>query len=190
MTTEPEIAASHAAPTSQRTASRILRGAVRAHDMLFHALTAVSVVMVVVLLLVTLREVVGRFLFNDPSGWVNEVSGYLVAGITFLGAGYALRSGQMIAVTLMVDRVPQRVRRWLTGLGLLFSFLVLLVAVYYAFDWVIGNYQADRRSNTRLRTRVWIPQAVMLIGLVGLQIELLRHALGCLVRTRTERHDG
>lgn len=178
MSTDRHVTAGHPSPGDPEPQEEgALRFARRAQGVLFHALTAAAVAMVLMLLAVMLREIVGRYVFNNPSGWAEEIAGYLVAGVTFLGAAYSLRSGNMISVTLLMDRLPHRVRGWFVGIGYLFSFLVLLLVLYYTSSWVLDNYLTDRRSNTGLRTRLWIPQAVMLLGLLGLEIELLRQAV-------------
>ncbi|MBU4576823.1 MAG: TRAP transporter small permease subunit, partial [Proteobacteria bacterium] len=35
-----------------------------------------------------LREVIGRYLLNSPSGWVNEVNQYLLCALSMLGGAY------------------------------------------------------------------------------------------------------
>jgi C4-dicarboxylate transporter, DctQ subunit len=156
----------------------------KVYEGVLSGITWLAMLAVLVLTIITLREVIGRHFFNAPSGWVDEIAGYLVAGTVFLGAAYALRTGQLISITLLVAKLPPPVFRIIAGLGLLVSFIAIVVAIYYVGDYVLHNYQIDRRSNTRLRVRLWMPQSIMFFGLVVLASELLRQAIATLIKPR------
>lgn len=173
---------------------RIGRTVAKLYEGVLSASKWLAVLMVLVLTVIMLREVIGRYFFDAPSGWVNEIAGYLVAGTVFLGAAYALRNGHMISISLLVDKLPPRAYRFVVGIGLLVSFMALLVAIYYVGDYVFNNYLIDRRSNTQLRVPLWMPQSVMFVGLVIVAVEMLRQAIASLVKPdheiREQRDDG
>lgn len=147
----------------------------------------VAGVAVAVLVLALIREVVGRYLFNSPTAWVDEVSGYTAAGVTFLGAAYALRHGELVSVTLLSERMGERLRRVSLAIGLLVAVIVLSVVVYSVAGFVWEIYETGARSNTALRVPQWIPRAVMLVGLIVLLLETVRQAIVAVIGAITSQ---
>lgn len=156
---------------------RVTRPFDRGLTWIIDALALLAGLAVVFLLLSMIREVVGRYLFNSPTTWVDEVAGYVVAGATFLGAAYALRRNELVSVTLVIDRLGERLRHWAVTVGYLVSAVVLVVVVYYVAQFVVESHAEGIRSNSTLRTSLWIPRAVMLLGLVILLLETLRQVV-------------
>jgi len=70
-------------------------------------------------------EVILRYLFAASLSWYDELVGYLLVWLTFLGAVLAQSHGQHVGIEDLVDRAPERARQALT----LTSHLVL-VAVH------------------------------------------------------------
>ncbi|MGE0238626.1 MAG: TRAP transporter small permease [Parvibaculaceae bacterium] len=73
--------------------------------------------------------------------WSEELSRSLMIWLIFLGAAYACRRAQMIALTFVVDMVPRRLMRVMDGLAALLCILFygLLVAVGLkatSFGWI------------------------------------------------------
>ena len=58
------------------------------------------------LTIVVFLQVLFRYVFNLPLFWTEETARYCLIWASMLGAGYALRHGQHIAVTYIVDRLP------------------------------------------------------------------------------------
>jgi len=86
--------------------------------------------------LCTLWQVVVRFLLtslnvNVAAPWSEEIARYLMIWVIFLGAGVACRRAQLIALELLVTRLPARLGRLLRYLALLgcMAFFVLLIVL-------------------------------------------------------------
>lgn len=93
-------------------------------------------------LVVITAQIVWRYVFNDSLTWTEELARYLFVWITFVGMALAIRDRTHIRVTLVVDQLPARLRRWLdmAQLALVTLFLCLLVGV--GFQWVWLNTDA------------------------------------------------
>lgn len=154
-----------------------LHGLNRGLDFLVRSCALIAAGGVVVILLALVREIVGRYLFNAPTIWVDELSGYVAAGVTFLGAAYALRNGDLVAMTLVSERLPARWRHAALALGLVVSAIVLAVVIYYVGIYVLDTHAGQVRSNSTWQVPLWIPRAVMLAGLVLLFLETVRQIL-------------
>jgi C4-dicarboxylate transporter DctQ subunit len=143
-------------------AYRILQGAG-----LFLACVA-SLLIVVVML----REVIGRYGFNAPTGWADEVAGYLVAGLAFLGVAASVRSGQMLSVTLFTERIRQPWRDRAEGVAYLLSLAMGCLVLWFLADFALENFESGRATQSALLLKLWIPQAVLSAGLLLLLMEL------------------
>ena len=99
-------------------------------------------------------EVILRYLFAASLSWYDELVGYLLVWLTFLGAVLAQSHGQHVGIEDLVDRAPERARRALT----LASHLVL-VAVHVVL-LVYGAQLAMRFLGERA-TSVPVPMGVV-----------------------------
>lgn len=68
-----------------------------------------------------------RYLAADSIVWAEEVARHLMIGLTFLGAGLALRHGTHIAIENLQDVLPRRAARVLRA-----AILVALAALFVA----------------------------------------------------------
>jgi TRAP-type C4-dicarboxylate transport system permease small subunit len=80
---------------------------------------------VLVILVLMIGASVGRSL-DWRVGWVNDVVAWLCASAAFMGMAYSFRNGDFVRVTLVLEVVPARVRRWLE----FFSLAVATVALH------------------------------------------------------------
>lgn len=120
-------------------------------------------------------DVVLRYVFNNPTKIADELSGYLLVGLTFMGATYALHAGKHIKVTLLLERLPMRASMWLDFILCSISAIVVLILAWKSAEVVIIHYRGGYEAATNLGTPTWMPQVVVPVGLVifGLAILLL-----------------
>ncbi len=137
------------------------------------AAMAVSGAAVVLMMALVTFEVVLRTFANRSTLVADEMAGYLLVAMTFLGLAPSLRRGAFIRIDTYRDRLRGGARRLLD---------VALVAVGLAYaitvDWYLWGLLADswRLGTTSIqvsRTPLWIPQAVMAVGGLLLIVELL-----------------
>jgi TRAP-type C4-dicarboxylate transport system permease small subunit len=127
-------------------------------------------------------QIVSRVLFTSVS-WTEEVSRFLLIWVTFLGATLAFQQGRHIAVTLMRDNLPLRLRKIVTGLSIMImiAFLVTLAVI----GWRYMNLQSFQKSPS-LRISMTYIYAVMPVTaaiMAGLAtIDLIRLLAGKPVR--------
>jgi len=51
-----------------------------------------------------------RFVLNNPLSWSEEAARYMMAWVTFMGAGLAMGQKRHIGVTILVSRLSRRIR--------------------------------------------------------------------------------
>lgn len=139
--------------------------------------------LVVFIFLITLAQIVGRqFGLVIPSA--NELSGFAMAGATFLALAPTLRAGAHIRVGVLVGRLRGRARQALeVGAGV-FSMLASSYAAFHLWRLVLDSYRYGDLAPGLLALPLWIPQSllatgmsVFVIALADLLVSLVRGEL-------------
>ncbi len=99
-----------------------------------------------------------------------EFGGFFLAGASFLALAYTLRHGAHIRVSLVIGRLPDRVRRRVEGWCVLFGGVFSALFTWNAALLVLDSIEFDERSYGIISVPLWIPQSVMTIGLAVLTI--------------------
>ena len=94
------------------------------------AIEVAAATLLAVDLLVVVVSVLGRYFFNAPMVWSDDVARMLLLAVTFLGAAAALAHGDNAGVTFFVDRLTERWRS-LVDAGV----AVVVVVVAAALCW-------------------------------------------------------
>ncbi|MDP3798638.1 MAG: TRAP transporter small permease [Polaromonas sp.] len=102
----------------------------------------------------------------DISG-LDAYAGYAIAAALFLALPGTLQHGDHIRVTLLLERVPSRVRGilewWSLGVGLALTAYV----AWYAARLVWVSYSTHDISPAADASPLWIPQIAMALGCIG-----------------------
>jgi C4-dicarboxylate transporter DctQ subunit len=81
-----------------------------------------------------------RYLFHASMVWVEELSIYLMIWTSFLAAAVAFREGAHVSFTVLIDKLPKRIR----GNIIFFNHVVILgflaIMVYYGFLFAMVNW--------------------------------------------------
>lgn len=85
-------------------------------------------------------NVVGRYLFGASFAWVAETTRHLMIFSAFAGAGLALREGRLVAIELLPDMLPARLRvalRWggVVVMAVFMAVMLWLGVKFVAFGW-------------------------------------------------------
>ncbi len=131
---------------------------------------ALVIGMMAVMSVVILVQVFLRYVVKASLPWSEELSRYLMVWIGLMGASLALQEGRHIEVTLLLERVPRRVRKVLTGIALLavLWFLWLMLQQGYL---LIGNIWLQR--SPAMSIPMVIPYAAIPVGAVLMMIQVL-----------------
>jgi TRAP-type C4-dicarboxylate transport system permease small subunit len=129
------------------------------------ALCLVSIAITIIL------QVAGRFVGITIDS--TESAGFFLAGATFLGLAHTFRQGEHIRVTLVTRLATGQLARNLNLWGVGVSIALLFYMTYWAFDLVYFSYKFNDISPGLLAVPFWIPQSVMAIGLLVLNIALI-----------------
>lgn len=129
--------------------------------------------LVFLLMVLMMVEVLSRYLLQSPLSLADELGGYFLVSITFMGLGYTWKEGGHVRVELVVNMLPEKSRVWL-------RFFTLLVAAAFCGPLIAGSYYMledsllfEARSGSWLRTPLVYPQSLLLIGSILLLLQFI-----------------
>lgn len=140
---------------------------------LAHGLSAVGVVCVVAMMVLTTADVVARYVFNSPTMWADEMASYLLVAIVFLGLAHNLRTDGHIRIDVITTHVGPRARLVLEvfayAVGVLFAIVLIGGAWTRFYNFWIRHTQSD----SPLMTPLWIAMVPVVLGAVVLGIAMV-----------------
>jgi len=132
-----------------------------------------SEITVVLLCLLVAAEVVCRSLFDFSLLVADELGGYFLVALVFLGMGCALHDGALFRVEFGLRSLSPRGQR---VLQLVFDILSLgfgLLLTWQMYVLVHDSYVSQVQAATTLATPQYIPQLVMVAGAATMTLVLL-----------------
>lgn len=93
-------------------------------------LTTIAVALVAAIVVIVNIQVVARYILSIGLSWPEELARHLLVWLVFIGGALALRRGEMIRVTWVVDHVPERFRPAFVLLREGITAVALLVLTY------------------------------------------------------------
>jgi len=141
-------------------------------DPLYRALGALGALFILATLLIELVNIAGRQFGLSMAG-VDAYAGYTLAAGSFLALAAALRQGDHIRVTLLIQRLSARARWWVEVFCLGIATFLSGYFAWFAAKLVWGSYVYHDVSQNIDATPLWIPQLSMAIGLAALFLAFL-----------------
>lgn len=140
----------------------------------------------VAMLVMILVEVIARSIFNFSFEVIDEVGGYLTVAVSFLALAPALARKAFHNVALVQSRLAARAQAaWQAFFHLLALAFGLTVTVAMV-RFVYRSWQQGDTASTVMRTPLWIPQSVMVIGMAVLCLLLAAELVAALRRVRSK----
>ena len=147
--------------------------AVKAIDSSSSALTKVAMWGTFAMMALISWDVTARYLFASPLLFSDELSGYLLVYICFLGAAGTLKQKRHINVDVMVKRLKARTRMRLELVTSFLSLGFLIISLWHSYVMVYHSYVRGVRMPSVLFTPIWIPQSLVLVGTFSLVLQYI-----------------
>ena len=127
---------------------------------------------------IVILEIVTRNLFNYSFEMSDELGGYIIVGITFMSLPVCQVYRSYHHVQFIQVRLSPRMQALSHVLFDLLSLLFCVVLIWQLTRFVLSTHRAGDVAPTLLATPLWIPQAIMPIGMLAATISLLRSLWG------------
>lgn len=118
-------------------------------------------------------EVTARYIFTAPTIWAEELARFCLVWGTFLGAAALLAQRKHIRIGLVVDRLPERLRRWSEAVSLAFVATVSAVIVWHGSTIAYDSFQRGRTAGSMLDLPMWWSEAAAPLGFLMLGVQAL-----------------
>ncbi len=138
----------------------------------------VSVVLMVFMTCHVIVEITLRAFFNSSTYVLDEFVGYGVAAMTFLSLGHALESASLIRVNFLLIKLKNNiVRRVVEQIVVLLTLGLTLFIARYFFKSIVRNFERGAVSETIAEIPLWIPEGLVLVGLIIMVMQLIAYTL-------------
>ncbi|HYW57484.1 MAG TPA: TRAP transporter small permease [Polaromonas sp.] len=124
------------------------------------ALGAFCVFLIFVLMIVA---GVGRQTGMIVSG-VNDIVSWLCAAAAFFAMAHAFRHGDFVRVTLVLDKVPPKLRRIMDVTCLVIAAICVSYLTYSATAFTYESWEFQEMATGLVVIPIWIPQSTFVIG--------------------------
>ncbi|HEX6195665.1 MAG TPA: TRAP transporter small permease [Jiangellaceae bacterium] len=151
------------------------------------ALHYVAGALIIAVMVMTVYNILGRWLFNEPFRGTVELTQLAMIGIVYLGMAYAQDNGNHIAVDLLYSRLPRLVRIVLDWFATLLSLVILALLA-----WQLYKYAGVLEQGGRVTASRGIPlYPAAYVAIVGIAAFALAFIRGSIDRIRAARNgDG
>jgi len=143
-------------------------------DKFVNFLAFIAGLILIFVMLLVCYDVVMRYVFHNPPGWVVEICEYLLLYVTFLGAAWLLRERGHVSVDIIFVLLSSKSRillNMITGsAGAIACFLIFL----YGTNTTLDFYQRGIPEIKTLSIQKWIVMWVIPFGTLLLSIQFLR----------------
>jgi TRAP-type C4-dicarboxylate transport system permease small subunit len=112
--------------------------------------------------------------------WADDIASFLLVATSFLAMAGTFRNGVHVRVALLVNRAGPRFRRALETGCLLLGVALAAYLAYASIDQTYDSYRFDERTSGLVAFQIWIPQAVMSLGIVVFLIANIDALVGVL----------
>ncbi len=142
----------------------------RISGILFKIAAAIALISV----LLIIEEALNRIIVFSKFSIAEEYTGYTLFLIIALAAPEVLKRGQFIRLYLFSSRLPQRVQDAIMATSYLVGLFVVGVYLSQVVRMLQDSLSYSTISLTVVKTPLWIPQLIMVVGLAIALLQILR----------------
>ena len=150
----------------------------RISDILNRITEVVLLVVLTAMAVAVFLQVIFRYVLSLPLFWTEEFARYCLVWASLLGSAVAVKRGQHIAVTILVERLPSAMSRTLKIMALIAVAVILAVILW-------GGIQLVAITRAQISPALRVPMSIPYLAVpVGAAL-MLFHTIGFLVETLT-----
>jgi TRAP-type C4-dicarboxylate transport system permease small subunit len=140
---------------------------------LVRAANLLSAVCVLILMILVVADILGRYLLNSPVPMTYEVGAFLMVFIVFLGLAYTQKMGAHIRVEFFTLRLSRRPRASLDIVASILGLLLYATIAYQGFSWAMTSWRVGDYVAGLINIPRWPSQFVVPLGAALLCLQFL-----------------
>ena len=137
-------------------------------------------ILVFLLMVMVMVEVLARYILQSPLSIADELGGYMLVSITFMGLAYTWKEGGHVRVELLINMLPVKIRAWLRMITLIMAAAFCLPLIIGCYDLLQDSLLFEARSGSWMRTPLVYPQSILLAGSVLLLVQFVAEIIKAL----------
>ena len=146
-----------------------------AHDLVTEAAAALAALGLGLIVFSYVFEVFTRYVLNSPTSWVSDFVSYALSASVFLALPKVTRERGHVAVTILVDILPDRVADFAHTAVSLIGFACLGFAAWISLEENIRQYSRGIETLAINPIPVWWVSSFITFGLAMSALYMLRH---------------
>ncbi|UFJ39915.1 TRAP transporter small permease [Brevibacillus humidisoli] len=119
-------------------------------------------------------QVMARYAFGSSLAWSEELARFLMIFMVLIGSSLALRKGSLLAVEIVPEVAPARVKKWIKVSTHLISLVFYVIMMIYG--WKLAESFAMQEAPGTGLSMFWIYLSLPIGGLL-----LLLNSLSCIL---------
>jgi TRAP-type C4-dicarboxylate transport system permease small subunit len=120
-------------------------------------LCKVCIALFMAILVTMILQIFFRYIFNAPLTWTEELARYLYIWACWCGAPVAMRRGNHVVITVLVERLPRRVAQ-------VIAFFTHAIALFFLVQLAFQGTHLAMRSHTVEAITLPIPWSMIYIA--------------------------
>ena len=153
-------------------------------DRLLNVMAGVAGLLLMLIMVFVCAEVVTRYIFNRPLGWVTEIGSYVLLYVTFLVAAWVLRAEAHVAMDTITNLFRPKAQSLIKAVTSAVSAFVCLVLAWFGLKVSWDLFQAGYFTPTMLELPKWFLTAIIFLGSLVLAIQFIRRTCAALKNWR------
>jgi TRAP-type C4-dicarboxylate transport system permease small subunit len=119
----------------------------------------------------------------------DDIVGWLCAASAFLALGHTFRRGELVRIGLVIDHLPQRVRRPVSLAALAIALAFVAYMAYAVVSFVYESWKLEEVAQGLIQIPIWIPQMSFVLGALILLVAMCDEFV-VLVRGETPAYEA
>jgi TRAP-type C4-dicarboxylate transport system permease small subunit len=131
---------------------------------------------------ISLLAIFFRYFLQNALPWPEEITGFLLIGITVFGAGLAFKYNQHASVDLINYLISRTKAHLLSLLAGMISFLISIMVTVQSIKMVVNLYETTQYCASLEYLPLWIPLLTFPAGFIFISLHCLEIVLNKIKR--------
>jgi len=127
-------------------------------------LTPISSIFIILCVILTLSDVIARFLFNNPIKGTTEIEQVMLSFIAFFSISYALVKNQHVRVLLFFDKFNKTTKIITEIIIGIAGFIIFILMLLGGIEQFWRSWMVNEVMPAAIKIPFWIPKFIVLLG--------------------------